>query len=327
MKQFFKTLEKLFFATIIAIIAGIVIRILTGIPIKTTVAALLFFSFLQVIEEYFSGGLRIAASWGKYAVRTAIAFVAFVALRFLVGQVFGLYPAYAYDGFGAGGGFLRTFWGEEAPRSVVWEVVLLGTLGGIMWGLLRKKRWANLIACVLGGFLLLGFLFPTWAREMWPKMKDDFEASVRERGLKQTVKEDFPDLPVVVIPTAGGNASSLGYNPDPLAISRHLYEEDARGINNHESQNDIDHFDLVLAGDGEFGKEGHVRPPSSWNDWKKYWVSDEPDRHVGFLYSGSQYSIGPFGANLPDPNDPRFSYKPREWMVQGKGTLRYERVR
>jgi len=119
------------------------------------------------------------------------------------------------------------------------------------------------------------------------------------------------------------------YNPDPLAISPHLYEEDAKGINDHSNQN-IDHFDLVINGDvahgkGEFGEEGHVRVPNNWNSWKKYWISDEPDRYVGFLYSGSTKPIGPFGANLPPPDDERFAYRGREFMVQGKGTLRFER--
>jgi hypothetical protein len=132
-----------------------------------------------------------------------------------------------------------------------------------------------------------------------------------------------PPLP---LPFSSASPAYPGYNPDPLAVAASLYQADEAGTNNHEHQ-DLDHFDLVLTGDGEFGKEGHVRPPGSWVDWKVYWVSHEPDRHVGFLYSGRSYSFGPFGANLPPIDDPRFNNTVREWTVQGNGTLRYERIR
>ncbi len=118
------------------------------------------------------------------------------------------------------------------------------------------------------------------------------------------------------------------YNPDPNAVSKDVVDADERGTNNHENDNGSKRFSVVLVGDGEFGKEGHVRPPHSCHFWRKDWESDEPNRHVGFrqeLANGTVRSVGPFGPNdLPGPNDPRFNgWILREWMVQGEGTLVY----
>lgn len=175
---------------------------------------------------------------------------------------------------------------------------------------------AKFAAFVLAVGIFLGVLFPMWAGS-WPKSREAIDKSLATNGVAGT-------MPRPVLGMAG--VSYPAYNPDPLAIAAGLYTADAAGTNNHEAQ-DMDHFDLVLTGDGEFGKEGHVRPPRGWTDWKVYWVSTEPDRHVGFIYSGSVRSIGPFGANLPPIDDPRFNNITREWLTQGKGVLRYQRIR
>jgi hypothetical protein len=117
------------------------------------------------------------------------------------------------------------------------------------------------------------------------------------------------------------------YKSDPLAVSPDVWEVDKTTPNyNHANDCSLRYFDVVMKGDGEFGKEGHISRPTCWNHWKKYWVSKEPNRHVGFLFSGDRNPIGPIGANLPPQSDIRFDYKVNEWMVQGVGTLRYERI-
>jgi hypothetical protein len=126
-----------------------------------------------------------------------------------------------------------------------------------------------------------------------------------------------------------GRAPYAGHNPSAVSISRHRYEHRE---NDHEHDH-LQFFDVVLTGDkgdsgvGEFCKEGDIVPPADWIEWRKYWVSFEPNRHFGILYTGFSESYGPFGANLPPPDDERFRYKPRSWCLQGVGTLRYERVR
>jgi len=123
------------------------------------------------------------------------------------------------------------------------------------------------------------------------------------------------------------------YNPSAVSISRHRYE---RTENNHERDLDLPLFDVVLMGDlgesrvGEFCKEGDIIPPANWVEWRRYWVSYEPDRHFGILYAGFSESYGIFTANLPPSTDPRFNDKPRDWCLQGGplgATLRYERLR
>ena len=131
----------------------------------------------------------------------------------------------------------------------------------------------------------------------------------------------------------GGTSSSAGgaypdYNPDASSISRHRYEETR---NNHKRDN-IPYFDVVMKGDkgdsgiGEFCQEGDVTVPDFWGEWRPYWASNEPDRHFGILHDGSRQSYGPWGANPPSLNDPRFEYKPRTFCLQGRGTLRFEMI-
>ena len=84
------TLKRLFFGAFVAIVSAVVLRILLPLPVTTIFAALYFFFVLQIIEDNFGGGLRIAASCGRLAMRTGLAFAAFVALRFLIGQVWDL---------------------------------------------------------------------------------------------------------------------------------------------------------------------------------------------------------------------------------------------
>ncbi len=128
--------------------------------------------------------------------------------------------------------------------------------------------------------------------------------------------------------SAGGYPN---YNPDPTSISRHLYEEDANGTNNHKHDK-IKYFDVVLLGDlgdsgkGEFCKEGHIVVPDDWTQWCQYWVTFQPDRHFGILFSGFTVSYGPWGVNPPDLDDERLNNKPREQCLQGLGTLRYQRI-
>src|SRR5579864_4134363 len=99
-------------AAFTAWMAGVVIRLFIGVPIRTTASAILFFYVLQFMEARCRGGVRVAISWSAFAARAAVAYVIFLALRFLLGQVTGLYPTYAYDGWGANGGFRGIFWGE-----------------------------------------------------------------------------------------------------------------------------------------------------------------------------------------------------------------------
>jgi hypothetical protein len=171
---------------LIALVTAVLLRILTPLPVTTTFAALLFFFVLQFIEERFGTGVRIATSWGKIAVRTTVAFAAFVALRFLLGQVLGVYPVDAHTDWGDYGGFNGIFWGHKAPGSIVNELVILGILGWIMWGYLHKKRMAKLATYALVGIILLGVLFPPWALT-WSKTRDEIGKSLAEKGVAATL--------------------------------------------------------------------------------------------------------------------------------------------
>ena len=181
-------------------------------------------------------------------------------------------------------------WWPSAPRGLV--VAALIGICLLFYGWFRKAALALAIVATLAIFVAGG-----WG------------------NLIKASSGDYPD-----------------YNPDPLAISPNLYTEDAKGTNDHSAENTIAYFDIVMKGNngkpgkGIFGEGGHVRPPLRiWQNWRVYWASNEPDRYVGFICTGSITPIGPFGTDLPRYDDPRFSNgNCDEWLVQGKGTLRYE---
>ncbi len=199
------TIRKLFIGAFIALVTAVVIRILVPIPIATMFAVLLFFYMLQIIEEYFGRGARIAASWITVALRTVVAFAAFIALRFLIGQVLGLYPVDTLNYWQGSGGFTGVFWGRYAPANITYDLIILGFLGWVMWGCLRGERMAKVAAVILVSFLVFGVLFPMWASTL-PAKKQGLDKSFAERGIPRTIAEKFPAISITSIGHAGSSA-------------------------------------------------------------------------------------------------------------------------
>ena len=133
-----KDLKMLFAGGFAAIVLAVVLRILAPAPVTTTFAVLLFFLAIQIAEAKFGAGARLAISWVRWTLlflaRAGVMLVAFFTLRFLIAQVFHLYPVDPYSDWVNGGGFQDVFWGHQAPTSIAHEIVILGLLGWILWG-------------------------------------------------------------------------------------------------------------------------------------------------------------------------------------------------
>jgi hypothetical protein len=182
-------LKKLSIGAFVAIVSAVILRILLPLPVLTVFAALYFFFLLQIIERYFGAGASIVVSWGRVAVRTAVAFAAFVTLRFLVGQVLGLYPIDAYHDWGTDGGLMGVFWGHQASRHIVLEVILIGFIGWMLWGYLRKRWMAKIGVFAFTLFIVAGVVFPLWASK-WPERKYYLDRSLADKGLVKTIRGD-----------------------------------------------------------------------------------------------------------------------------------------
>jgi hypothetical protein len=108
----------------------------------------------------------------------------------------------------------------------------------------------------------------------------------------------------------------ISYNPHDVCTN--AWDADEMEENDH-SKEDVDYFDVKLS-NGCFS--GYVRPPDTWGSWDFEFVSHEPNRHFGFWFPNSEFSIGPF---FPGQN-PDLRYHPRSWRNQGVGTFRYFRT-
>jgi hypothetical protein len=97
----------------------------------------------------------------------------------------------------------------------------------------------------------------------------------------------------------------------------------ARGKNDH-SRERIRSFTVPLT-EGCFGDA--VKPPHFWHTWNIDFVNpSDQSQYVGFWFFGRQSSQGPYRRwNMPDLYYPPLGRDGRnpEWMLQGKGVLRY----
>lgn len=365
MKEILDKARKIASTALTGIFVTIVVSVLLWFPVshpivKIVDSFILILTVIKIVFDLFAAELQKVNKWVKALVVIAVAVIAFITLLFLIAQVFQVYPGDAYDAWWNGHGFDGIFWGHQAPGSITAEILLIGLLGWIMWAFLRGRGFSKFLAGVVTtigvAILAIGIIFPGYAAT-WPKKKAEVEQSLETKGLlntifphevaaqtaPQTVSVNVvttnqpmqPTMPIVTNNVPVGPQAVIcdpdypTYNCDPTAISPNVY---AVTVNNHANQNYLLAFDVVMTGDigpgekvGQFGKEGFVAVPKSWHDFRKYWLSNEPGQHVGYLYQGSAEQLGPFGV-LPPVDDPRFKYKPGTWLVQGKGVLRYEKI-
>ncbi len=194
-KEIGSSLLQLLAGAIIATAVAIPLRIVVGLPVEFTFAFLFLFLVIYEIRKWFGDGLRIAGSWLRTAVRLLVAFVSFLTLRFLVGQVFKVYPVDTRTDWGKSRGFYGVFWGHEASQHIVYEVLITSLLLCIVVGLLRRKFMGRLLSGVATFILIVilvaGVLFPMWS-STWGTTRNELDQSLAKDGLIATIKDAMP---------------------------------------------------------------------------------------------------------------------------------------
>lgn len=175
MKATFKDILK---GGLIALIAAFILRWLLPIPVLTTVAILMALLVIQILNEKFGGGLKIATDWAKYGLSAGAALLLYLLLRTVVGKMLGIYPNDSWAGYDRAEGVIGFFWQKNADDiTLVWEIIFAVVATGLSWGLVYKKKFKGLIF----GFLVFALLWATLYKKFAPEM------TAREAAIHNTV--------------------------------------------------------------------------------------------------------------------------------------------
>lgn len=153
------------------------------LPLYAIFAILLLFLLLQPMEQYFGEGARVAFAWVMAFLRAAVAVVTFAIILFLTSQVTHVYPADVYEAWWRWDryGHDMIIWGRQAPVVVVREIIILVTLGGMVWGWSRGKKWAKRTLGFLWLIFIVWAIFPHWG-STWPARADAVDSSLANRA-------------------------------------------------------------------------------------------------------------------------------------------------
>jgi hypothetical protein len=267
-----KKTDHLWRGTILAIATAGMLRILAlPLPIMTMAAALLLFYMLQVMDEEFGRGVEKVAQWTWILVKTAVAFAGFVVTIFLSGQVFGIYPIDAFTDWGSSRGFRGVFWGHQAPRAIILEVLICIFIGWLVWSCSRGNGLAKLVACAYALILIAGLLFPEWS-SIWPERRHAVGMELRNDGFMNTVHAAF-----------AGDESALGYNNGhcPTDITNGNFSYDSRSIITIHLQTGCFYGPYIVPADADVIEITHSNNPG---DVAAIWcvgrISPSPLRHA-----------------------------------------------
>ncbi len=173
--------------TIAAILAiAVTLKVVIGISIITTLAILALLWAAKEFKQRFGEEIQIGASWLRTAAKITAAIIGFVVLRFLLGQVLGLYPVDARDAWSTQY-FKSLYWGHIAPRDIVIELVLILIIAGTMWGWLRGKLAAKTLIGIFAIAIVAGVIFPGLASTLL-KSREGINDSFAKNGVIKTVR-------------------------------------------------------------------------------------------------------------------------------------------
>ena len=173
---------------LIALVTAVIIRVLLPIPIITGFALLSFLLAIQIVEARFGSGLKVAKDWITASARTGMGVIIFLALRFLVGQLLGLYPTDQYGEWGKTG-IHGLFWGHDASRTMIWEVLFAFIGGGISFawsrGNPKAQKFVGLVFFLSFMIVTAQVALPNWAAK-WPTIRDA-DMSLASDGIQLTI--------------------------------------------------------------------------------------------------------------------------------------------
>ena len=307
MKRVIELCAGLAAAFVISLIFAGAFRLLWTIP-TLAVAGLIFLLFiLEIFEE--GGGVDAVVKWSRRIGKAALVCGGFILVWFLVGQVFGFYPAMVYADLHGAGGISGVLWGQ-APRSIVVEVLVVALAGWV--AAKRGKGGAKFAIFAIGLIAIIWVMFPLWTGT-WPKTRQKIDESLATKGVAATVG-DFPrrqgsSTNVPTMMSEGGNE-----------LARDVC---AQVVADDFEQDDINRVDIILKGGNCLGQA--VTLPARFAPGFK--IETGPGTKFYFLCPGRPVTLLPPGNGsgaMSRCGDPQKGPTPR-FFAGGHGIVTFIR--
>jgi hypothetical protein len=169
-------------------ILAILIKAVLPISFTTMFISILVIYSIHVVWGQIGSQITTVWGWIKSTRHAAAGVVIFLALRYIIAQVIGLYPIDTYHSLDSGGILKGILPGRDVPKTIMFESLFALVAGGITvaWAQEGKYRW--FINGVLGFSLLVVILQITCPKYVakWPNW-DRISANLDENGFGGTM--------------------------------------------------------------------------------------------------------------------------------------------
>ncbi len=184
-------------AVLLAILIYIVFPWLPFVPIVTI---LLVFALADVFGNAMGGGM-------KKLKAAAVAVATYLLLRFIFGELLGIYPVDAFDKFAASGGRYWIFWGRDVSQYLLWEALFAAAGGSLA---IKTSQGKPGVVRVLFGLAIvvvsIQIVWPNWAAE-WPtKAGVDRSLTATTKAIKADASRGGYNF---ALTTMGGHVSAI----------------------------------------------------------------------------------------------------------------------
>ena len=208
---------------------AVFLRVGLSVPFMTTFLAIGVIYLMHVVAAELGTGVTTAWRGARLAGNMAIAIVIFLALRFIAGDVVGLYPIDTYGVINNSGGLYGILPSRDISKVILWEVLFAFVAGcmAVSWARGTNRGIVGTIFAISLAILTLQIAFPTYTSTFPSRRSVDQKLATRGFwGVVWDARPWYPTSSSTTAPITPTPTLQAPVNDEPVLVPRYECDTD-----------------------------------------------------------------------------------------------------